>query len=82
MLDKTPGLKDLTEGKELVLHGLEMKDVLKEDPVPASFPIRVEGMVKVVFRITREDSSLPDPISDLAGITLEATLAGDRLWIL
>lgn len=53
--------------------------MLTEDPVPVPFPIRVEGMVKVVFRIIREDSSLDDPISDLAGITLEATLAGDRL---
>lgn len=63
MLDKTPGLKDLTEGKELVLRGLKKKDVLTEDPVPV--PIRLEGMVKVVFRIIREVSSIDDqpPVS-------------------
>lgn len=75
MLDKTPGLKDLTEGKELVLRGLKKKDVLTEDPVPV--PIRLEGMVKVVFRIIREDLSIDDPISDLVGMTLEGGLAED-----
>lgn len=82
----TSRLKGPTEGKELDLRGQKLTDGLTEDPVPALLPFRqegilLEGTVRALFRLIREDASMDEPVLVLVGIRsmLAGMLVSDTL---
>lgn len=86
VLGKRSWLKDATEGKEMVLSGLELRDVFTEDLVPVPYTGRLEAVLiedtgKDLFCIIALDD-IDDPVLVPPGIRLMNVSVDDSMPVL